>query len=102
MWTLNDKCVQKDYTNEGEIVICSICRKNEIEASIDTQGLSSIKINENKFKNDLDNEEDDDEEEKNKNDFQVRRVFSQMKNIDIRHEEKKKVYLEEQILLYIQ
>ena len=92
---LHDKCVIKDYTNEGEIVICSICRKNEIEASIDTQGLSSIKINENKFKNDLDNEEDDDEEEKNKNDFQVRRVFSQMKNIDIRHEEKKKVYLEE-------
>ena len=53
---LHDKCVIKDYTNEGEIVICSICRKNEIEASIDTQGLSSIKINENKFKDNLDNE----------------------------------------------
>ena len=91
---LHDKCVIKDYTNEGEIVICSICRKNEIEASIDTQGLSSIKINENKFKDNLDNEEDD-EEEKQKNDYQVRRIFSQMKNVDIRHEEKKKVYLEE-------
>ena len=26
---LNDKCVKKDYINEGEIVICSICRKKK-------------------------------------------------------------------------
>ena len=95
---LHDKCVLKNYSNEGEFVICSICRKNEIEESIDNELLYSIKINEKKFKNLLNNDNDDDddeEEEKIKNDFQISRIFSQMKYVDTRHEEKKKVYLEE-------
>ena len=88
---LHDKCVIKENTNEGQIVICSICRKNEIESSINTQGLSLIKVDVNKNSSEI----YDDDEEKEKYDYQVLRLFSQMKNIDNRHKEKKKIYLYE-------
>ena len=86
---LHDKCAIKNYSNEGEIVICSICRKNEIESSIDTQGLSSIKIDNTNYDEYI---EDDDDI---KLDYHVLRLYSQMKNMDRRHEEKVRIYVDE-------
>ena len=88
---LHDKCVFKINSDEGEIVICSICRKNEIESSINYEGLSSNKIDNSNFKNENENENDD---EDNYN-YQELRLYSQMKNMDKRHQEKIKIYLEQ-------
>ena len=96
---LHDKCVIKDCSDEGEIIICSICRKNEIESSINNEGIYNIKIDNSNLKNkneneNENNENDDIDENENYNYFELR-LFSQMKNMDKRHLEKIKIYLEQ-------
>ena len=94
---LHDKCVIKDCSDEGEIIICSICRKNEIESSINNEGIYNIKIDNSNLKNkneNENNENDDIDENENYNYFEIR-LFSQMKNMDKRHQEKIKIYLEQ-------
>ncbi len=88
---LHDKCIIKDYSDEGEIIICSICRKNEIESSINNEGFSTFKIDNSNLQNENVNDNDNDENE-NYNRQEIR-LFSQLKNMDKRHQEKIKTFI---------
>jgi hypothetical protein len=83
---LHSKCIVKDYSEDGEFVNCNVCRENEIESSIDNTGYKSIKIN-NTFNN-SDDENNDDENETRIN-FEQMRLYSNMRNMDRRHLEKR-------------
>ena len=68
---IHNKCILREYNDEGEIEICSVCRENEIESSNNTMGFPSKSL--------LNNSNDDING----------RLKSILEHIDMRHLEKR-------------
>ena len=81
---LHSKCIVRDYSEDGEFVICNLCRENEIESSTNNTGFTSIKIN-----NIMNHSDDEDDENEKRINFEHLRLYSNMRNMDRRHLEKR-------------